>query len=273
MPYAIIPTDGTRIYYETDGVGPALLLMHSSALSLHMWQVLGYRQALRRHFRLILPDARGHGRSDKPPHAHSYSMQLLASDVLAVLDNEQICQTAFFGYSMGARIGFGLGLYAPQRFNAMVLGGGTWGPAGKVLDRATFAGATGMLIERGIGEFLEAWEEARGARLPLPVRQMYLANDHAALCAYLQATEDEPSMETALESMSMPVLLFAGSDDPVPLRESSVAARRLPDSRLVKLEGETHASAIMKHETVLNLVSGLLANVDRSMVQQISVTP
>jgi hypothetical protein len=38
--------------------------MHSSALSLEMWQALGYRQALREHYRLFLPDACGHVRSD-----------------------------------------------------------------------------------------------------------------------------------------------------------------------------------------------------------------
>jgi len=74
MPYA---THGDlRIHYETDGSGPPLVLQHGYTLSLKRWYALGYVDALRARYRLILVDARGHGESDKPHDPAAYGLHL-----------------------------------------------------------------------------------------------------------------------------------------------------------------------------------------------------
>jgi hypothetical protein len=70
LPYA--NNNGVKIYYEVEGEGPPLVLGHGLSGTLNHWWRLGYVDALRHDFRLILFDARGHGRSDKPHESSAY---------------------------------------------------------------------------------------------------------------------------------------------------------------------------------------------------------
>ena len=62
---AMLNRDGVNIYYEVHGSGPALLLTHGYSASSKMWAV--QIAPFSKHFKLILWDMRGHGRSDSPP--------------------------------------------------------------------------------------------------------------------------------------------------------------------------------------------------------------
>src|SRR5689334_6287184 len=120
MPFA--DNQGTRIYYETAGHGPALVLHHGTFGSGADWVDLGYVDALKEDHRLILVDGRGHGHSDKPHDPTAYSLAHRTSDVLAVLDDLGIQTADYLGYSLGGWIGFGLAKCAPQRFRSFVFG-------------------------------------------------------------------------------------------------------------------------------------------------------
>jgi len=111
------------IHYEVEGNGSPLVLCHGSFGSLEDWRQFGYVDALADRHKLILIDSRGHGKSDKPHDPASYSLDLRASDIIAVLDELNIQTADFIGYSMGGWIGFGLARYAPDRFRSLILGG------------------------------------------------------------------------------------------------------------------------------------------------------
>ena len=64
--------EGVRIYYEVEGQGPPLVLMHGITDSLEVFRLVGYVEALKSDYRLILIDARGHGASDKPHDSDAY---------------------------------------------------------------------------------------------------------------------------------------------------------------------------------------------------------
>lgn len=71
---------GLRIHFEVLGDGPPVLLLHGYPLSSHLWDdVVGH---LSDAYRLIVPDLRGHGRSEAGDTA---SMEEMADDVLEVL--------------------------------------------------------------------------------------------------------------------------------------------------------------------------------------------
>lgn len=82
-----------------------------------------YLSALKSLRRLIRVDARGHGASDKPHDPSAYNLDFRVADVTAVLDDLDIRQTDYFGFSMGDWIGFGLAMYAPIRIRSLILGG------------------------------------------------------------------------------------------------------------------------------------------------------
>src|ERR1700756_1697125 len=84
MPYA--DNAGIHIHYEVEGTGPALVLHHGFTQCLEDWFERGYVTALGSRYLLILVDARGHGRSDKPHDEVSYTLDRRVTDVTSVLD-------------------------------------------------------------------------------------------------------------------------------------------------------------------------------------------
>src|SRR5208282_5062127 len=121
MPYA--SNQGIRIHYEVEGTGAPLVLQHGFTDSLETWYENGYVEALKRDYRLILVDARGHGASDKPHESSLYAMERRTADILAVLQDLDVRRAHYFGYSMGGWIGFGMAKYAPDRLKALIIGG------------------------------------------------------------------------------------------------------------------------------------------------------
>src|SRR5438132_6279228 len=106
MPYATNPSDGVRSYFE-DWAGPGLPVIVYSGLAdpLQGSQETGLAQALRREFRLVFADHRGHGRSDKPHAVQAYALATRVGDFTAVLDALTIPRAHVLGFSWGARLG------------------------------------------------------------------------------------------------------------------------------------------------------------------------
>ena len=115
--------NGINIYYETRGAGEPLILHHGLTFNSTLWTELGYTEILEKKFELILVDARGHGRSDKPHIMEAYHTKDMVADVVSVLDALDIASSHFFGYSMGGRVGLTSGVYAPKLFRSLIIGG------------------------------------------------------------------------------------------------------------------------------------------------------
>ena len=85
MPY--VDNSGVKIHYHVEGDGPPLVLQHGLTNSLETWYAYGFVEELQKDYRLILVDARGHGRSGKPHDPADYDLKLRVSDILAVIDD------------------------------------------------------------------------------------------------------------------------------------------------------------------------------------------
>lgn len=112
------------IHHEVEGGGFPLVLHTGGAGDLRMWRMAGYVDGLA-DYRVVLVDHRGRGRT---PPAESYTPADLAGDVLEVADSLGSERFAFWGYSLGARVGYELAATAPERVAALVASGGVEGP-------------------------------------------------------------------------------------------------------------------------------------------------
>ena len=122
MPFA--DSGEIKIFYESEGDGSPLVLHHGLTGSHEGWSKhANYVDALKDKYQLVLIDARGHGRSDKPHAPEKYGMKYMVGDVTAVLDELGIEKAHFWGYSMGGRIGLATGKYSPERFSSLIIGG------------------------------------------------------------------------------------------------------------------------------------------------------
>jgi pimeloyl-ACP methyl ester carboxylesterase len=244
MPYA--PNGDVRIYYETEGKGPPLILHHGSFGSGQDWRDLGYADALTRDHQLILIDARGHGASDKPHDEAAYDMALRVSDVTSVLDALDLQRAHFFGYSMGGWIGFGMAKFAPDRVHSLILGGAH--PFAERVQgfRDGLAG--------GMTSFISMLRQAFGPVMTPAMLERLKANDLQALLAL---SYDRTDFSDVLPSMTMPSLLYVGEDDPrlAGVRE---CARLMPNATLFTLPGCGHVAAFGHPELVLPHVTAFL---------------
>jgi pimeloyl-ACP methyl ester carboxylesterase len=113
-----LQVNGFELYYETQGAGEPLLLLHGGSGSHENWDYGGRDQFLR-EYRLILPDARGHGRSTNP--GKTITHRQCALDTLALLDHLEIKKCKAIGVSMGANILLHMASSQPDRIEAMLL--------------------------------------------------------------------------------------------------------------------------------------------------------
>jgi pimeloyl-ACP methyl ester carboxylesterase len=114
-----VEVDGVGIEYEVTGDGPAVILLHGFPDSGRLWrhQVSALAGA---GFKVIVPDLRGYGRSDKPPSVRDYGMRQLVGDVLAVIGSSGAERAHVVGHDWGAAIAWVLAAYAPAQVERLV---------------------------------------------------------------------------------------------------------------------------------------------------------
>jgi pimeloyl-ACP methyl ester carboxylesterase len=106
-----------EMYYEREGVGEPLLLLHGGGGSHDDWLYAGRDQFLR-EYALVVADARGHGRSTNPQKTMTHRQ--CASDTLALMDHLGIGRFRAIGLSMGGNTLLHMATLQPDRIEAMV---------------------------------------------------------------------------------------------------------------------------------------------------------
>lgn len=106
-----------RMWVELAGNGPPVLLLHGGTTSTATWSA--QVPALASRFLVIAPDLRGHGRTSDSDEPLRY--ELLARDVVALLDSLRIDRAHLVGWSMGGATALAVALAAPERVASLVL--------------------------------------------------------------------------------------------------------------------------------------------------------
>jgi pimeloyl-ACP methyl ester carboxylesterase len=235
---------------EAAGDGRPLLLLHGlSATRRNVVQ--GSRQLVRRGYRLIAYDARGHGQSTPAPGPAEYEYSHLVADLEAVMERLELEQAVLVGSSMGAATAMAFALDNPERVPALVqitpayTGVRTTRIELEVWERLAAA------LDRGVDAFVdvavsddvpERWRDvAREA-----TRQRMERHEHldavAAAVRVIPRSRAFDGLEP-LESLEIPTLVVGSRDDADNVHPLSVAreyAERLPNAELVvEDEGET----------------------------------
>ena len=214
MPYA--SNNGVRIYYEVEGKGPPLMLAHGVTRSLRRWREIGFADKLKEDYSLIMFDARGHGKSDKPHDQAAYGINMV-NDVIAVLDDLRVDRVNYLGYSMGAGVGFACAIRHPERFSSFVLGG--WSPYRTEAVVPANQASTGpaqqiRTLSSDPDAYLRSREQQLGRPLTREEKEAELANDPEALGALMVAFRDVATLNNEELSLIMaPCLLYAGEND------------------------------------------------------------
>lgn len=261
-----VENNGVRIHYEVEGQGPPLVLVHWWTGSLTDWRFFGYADVLKESYRLILIDARGHGQSDKPHDPAAYILKQQVGDIVAVLDKLGVDKAHYFGYSMGGTIGWAVAKYAPERLLSLIIGG----EAPENYDPVDDIAGIRELGAEGWGQMAADLSKSYGFQQP-EIATVYAANDIEAVVADVTAFSAE-NFANDLSSMTMPILLLAGTEDP-DHAALAAAAEQLPHATFTSLPGFDHTTALLQTDLVLESITQFLAQITKSTLDKVGERP
>ena len=127
------PVNGIKIWYATFGKGEPVILLHGGLANSNYW---GHQvPALAERYRVIVMDSRGHGRSTRDERPYGY--ELMASDVIGLMDFLKIPKAAVVGWSDGAILGLEIALRHRARLSKLYAFAANSDPSGvKDVDKS-----------------------------------------------------------------------------------------------------------------------------------------
>src|ERR1700756_5197798 len=224
-----------EIAYLDEGEGDPILLVHGFASTKNVnWVYPTWVSDLRKNSRRVIAlDNRGHGESTKLYDPVEYSIPMMASDVVALMDHLDIARADVMGYSLGARMTAWLGLTKPERLRSAILGG---------IGMAMVDGG-------GPGENVAAALEAPSLEdVSDPVGRTFRAfadqtrSDRRALAACLRGSRRLMTSGEAAE-ITVPVLIAVGTKDEI-AGSAAELGKIIPGSEVLDIPGRDHMRAV-----------------------------
>ena len=242
MPYATV--NGLRLFYEIDGEGPTVLLLHPVGLDLTCWE--SQVEALVSSFRVLRVDLRGHGQSDVPPPP--YTLSGFAADVHSLLHQHQLAPAHVIGLSLGGMVAQVLALEHPADVCSLVLAdtNSTLSPEVRraMIERGEAAKRGGManVIESTLSRwFTPAFV---GSDIVARCRERLLADDVRGWAATWHAIS-ELNTEPRLKEIRVPTLVIIGEVDlSVPVSRARAMADLIPGAALHVVAGAPHMAPL-----------------------------
>jgi pimeloyl-ACP methyl ester carboxylesterase len=246
--------DGARIYYQVQGEGTPMMLIHGYPLNSGLFR--DNVAALAANYQVITPDLRGFGKSEAPNE--QASIEVYAQDMLAVLDQLGLEQAVIGGMSMGGMTLFEMYRQAPERFTGAVLIDTAHLPAG-VAEADLWRGYAKQAQQLGV--------ESLVMSLTPDMLTGATRSDNKTLVDYLGGLIKEASLNGAvgggnalaarpdstatLASITVPTLIIVGLEDTVtPLEVAQQMNQGIAGSQLTVIPSASHAATIEKAEDV-----------------------
>ncbi|OCP11149.1 MULTISPECIES: alpha/beta hydrolase [unclassified Ensifer] len=224
-----VESDGARIWYAAYGEGRPVILLHGGLGHSGNWGYQVPALAESGH-RVILIDSRGHGRSTRDSKPYTY--ELMASDVLAVMDRLQLQKAAIAGWSDGACIALVLASKAPERVSGVFFFACNMDPSG------TREVEPGPVLDRCFGRHSGDYRQLSAT-----------PDDFGAFVdsvSEMQKTEPNYAAED-LGKIRVPVAIVQSENDEFIKREhADYLARSIPGAAFILLDGVSHFAPLQR---------------------------
>ena len=230
-----------------------------------------------RGWHAVAPDLRGHGASDHPGDEESYSLAIMAADLLALADALGWGSFVLLGHSMGGMIAQQLLLAHPERARALVLMDTTHGPIDWV-EPDTRELAAAVVREQGIPALMEALKLLRDEdplMTPAFLRLLHdkpgysescdaklLASAPAMWLAMSNAMLTQPDRLDRLEDVDVPTLVIVGEQDIPFVAHGERMAKTIPGARLAIIPDAGHSPQFENTTAWWEALSSFLEDVE-----------
>ncbi|RJF96571.1 3-oxoadipate enol-lactonase [Noviherbaspirillum cavernae] len=243
-----ISVNDIHLHYQLDGPesAPVLVFVNSIATDLSIWDQV--TSVLQSSFRILRYDARGQGQSSAPDGP--YSIELLASDLIGLLDALGLVRVNLCGLSLGAMVGMWIATHHPERIERLVL----CNTAARVGPPESWDARAAAVLERGMQAIrpavLERWlsphfvsANPQGAERVLAMALGSPVAGYIGSCAAIRDMDQRESIST----IRIPTLVVASSAD---------AATPVADAR--------HIANSIQAAVYTELSGGHLSNVEQA---------
>jgi 3-oxoadipate enol-lactonase len=236
MPIAHI--NGGHIHYQIEGPAssPALILSNSLGTNFAMWDA--QMPELRKHFRVLRYDTRGHGQSEVTPGP--YSFEQLGRDVLALADETDLGTFSFCGLSMGGVTGMWLGINAAKRLHKLALcSTGAKIGNGEIWDariEAVRKGGTKSIAAATMERWFTASFREREPQTVERIRHMVETTSSEGFIACCEALREADFRESITAIRTPTLVISATHDSGTPPAGGKFMAKQIPSARYVELD-------------------------------------
>lgn len=259
-----IRANGININYRIDGPegAPWVTMSNSLATTYRMWdpQVSAFTKS----YRVLRYDKRGHGETDITPGP--YNFELLADDLLALLDALRISRTHFVGLSMGGMTGMTIALRKMPVLRTLVLcDTASQDPLGdpalwqQRYDIVTAAGSMEPMVEPTVARFITPAAAKTRPELANAVRDMVRATPVMGYVACCHAVS-KLALTDRISEIRIPTMVVVGREDPATTVEMAKGIHeRIVGSEMVVLDYAAHLSNLEQPDAFNKAVLGFLA--------------
>jgi len=242
----IVETGASAIYYDSQGSGPPLVMIHGGLVDSRSWE---QQRELAGELQLVLPDTRNFGQSSGT--LDGLTMDDLAGDILAVADDVGLDSFHLLGFSIGGMIAQTVALRHPDRVRSLVLvstraGGFTPPPSqgGAAEVRAHVERAYSEAFRSRSAEFLEGYVA------------MAVENEARGWNEVRASAATAPGIDEVAGLRSPALVLHARGDGSIPLAMAEELARAIPGARLEVVENSGHTMQVERPALFNDLVLG-----------------
>jgi len=263
--------NGLKIHYNEAGAGPVLIFCEGQGPGTSAWTV--YHRVidgLAQHFRCLLVDQPGYGKSDPIIVSGESRSTMYARYIRGLMDELQIDQATIVDMSFGAQTGQVLAVESPERINSLVLhASGVGGPTlfgyqpmeGIAVMADTFAAPTMQSMCRMMNSFLYEGEKYSDEDLLLRQRLDAWLSRPELDEARRKSDRTQRDLTKDFVKITMPVLQMHGRFDRVSPLESGIRLfNYLPNSRFVILNHCGHWCPIEKPDEFARLTIDFVKN-------------
>lgn len=252
--------NGVTLDYQLGGSGRLIAFAHSLGMSGAIFDLI--RPKLEPHGRVLTWDARGHGDSQRP--ATGWSVEDLASDLRALIEQLGEDQAVIAGLSMGGNTAIAYASAHPEKVDALILADTTaWYGEGAVEaweQRAHKAETIGLepVISFNMPRwFSDGYPRARPQESQR-ISEILTSGDAASYAAACRALGRFDGRD-GLERIKCPTLIMVGAEDPAtPPAMAEYLHQNISNSELHVLDGLRHMTPVEAPEQVGDLISGFL---------------
>lgn len=239
-----VENNGAAIWYAAYGSGPAVILLHGGLGNGGNW---GYQvpALVENGYRVIVIDSRGHGRSTRDEQPYTY--ELMASDVIVVMDVLNLEKAALVGWSDGACTALVLAAKSPERAAGVFFFACNMDPSGTKEFELT------PVVQRCFARHVKDYQ-----RLSATPDKF---DEFSEAVGLMQRTQ--PNYSTAdLAQIHVPVAIVHSEHDEFIKREhAEYLANSIPNAEFIYLSGVSHFAPLQRPEQFNEALMGFVGRI------------